>query len=260
VPLTFTLGGVPGAQTLYLAVQNGSLAAPVVNSLTLTTATIGSGGTVTGTVTLTSAAPTGGAVVTLSSSSNAAIVPSSVTVQAGATSATFTVTAGPVSAATSATITASYGGGSAQATLTVTPSSGGGNLPPFSEIIISATFPGATVSSGIRFAIEVLSLDGFQACSMSGSEILGIGSGYTYAAGFSGFTANGLTLTCTGFKPTGSEIVDFIGDIAQFSSASLTVTLTPQVISTSGTVTGSINLVSTLATISGSFSGTFTAQ
>jgi uncharacterized protein (TIGR03437 family) len=44
VPLTFTLGGVAGTQTLYLAVQNGSLAAPIVNSLTLATATIGSGG------------------------------------------------------------------------------------------------------------------------------------------------------------------------------------------------------------------------
>jgi hypothetical protein len=35
--------------------------------------------------------------------------------------------------------------------------------------------------------------------------------------------------------------------IAQITSESLTVTLTPQVVSTSGTVTGSINLVSTLA-------------
>lgn len=93
----------------------------------------------TGTVTLSSAAPAGGAVVTLSSSSNAAIVPSSVTVQAGATSATFTVTAGLVSAATPATITASYGGGSAQATLSVTASSGGGTLPQFFAITIGAT-------------------------------------------------------------------------------------------------------------------------
>jgi hypothetical protein len=48
--------------------------------------------------------------------------------------------------------------------------------------------------------------------------------------------------------------------IAQITSESLTVTLTPQVVSTSGTVTGSINLVSTLATISGSFTGTYTAH
>ena len=56
------------------------------------------------TVTLTSAAPTGGSVVTLASQSSAVTVPASVTVPAGATTASFTATINPVS------ITAQGGG------------------------------------------------------------------------------------------------------------------------------------------------------
>jgi hypothetical protein len=197
--------------------------------------------------------------VTLASSSTTATVPATVTVPAGSTSATFTVSTSTVSSNQAATITASYGGGSAQATLTVTASAGGGTLPQFTEIEITATFAGTTQTSGTHISINILSSDGIQECSVSGSAFASVTSYSEFGAAFTGFTANGLTLTCNGFNPTGSEIETSAG-MAQFSSASLTVTLNPQVISTSGTVTGSINLVSTIATISGSFSGTFIAQ
>ncbi len=82
------------------------------------------GNKATGTVTLTSAAPSGGAVVTLSSAnSSVAAVPVSVTVAAGASSVTFTVTTSAVTANTSVVITASYGGVTRTTTLTVTPAS-----------------------------------------------------------------------------------------------------------------------------------------
>lgn len=122
VPVTFALGGAPGAQTLYIAVQNGNTVSQV-QSLTLSPASVAGGGSVTGTVTLTAAAPTGGAVVALSSSSNAATVPATVTVPAGSTSAAFSFSTSSVSSNQTIAITATYGGGSAQATLTVT---GGG--------------------------------------------------------------------------------------------------------------------------------------
>ena len=200
-------------------------------------------------------------MVALSSSSSAATVPSMVMIAAGATSATFTVTVGSVSAATSVTITAGYQGSSASASLTVTAPSSGGTLPQFTSISISATISGTAQTSGTRLGIGFFALGGVQQCNVDGGLALGVASEYTFEAAFSGFTTSGLTLTCTGFTPTGSEILDDgNGDIAEFSSASLTVTLNPQVISTSGTVTGSINLVSTIATISGSFSGTYTAQ
>src|SRR5262249_22526968 len=63
---------------------------PSLSSLTLSPAAVLVGATATGTVTLTSAAPSGGAVVTLQGSMEGqVIVPSSVTVSAATTRATF---------------------------------------------------------------------------------------------------------------------------------------------------------------------------
>jgi hypothetical protein len=93
-----------------------------VSSHTLSPTSVTSGGTSTGTVTLSGPAGSAGAVVALSSShSGIASVPASVTVPAGASSATYTATAGTVTATSSATLTASLGGTSRAATLTVTP-------------------------------------------------------------------------------------------------------------------------------------------
>ena len=67
-----------------------------LSSLTLSQASVLSGGTVTGTVRLTSPAPAGGAVVTLQGSMEGeVIVPPSVTVPAGSISATFTTKTAP---------------------------------------------------------------------------------------------------------------------------------------------------------------------
>jgi hypothetical protein len=91
-----------------------------LSSLGLSPTSVAGGNSSTGTVTLTSAAPTGGASVALSSSNTAAAtVPASVTVPAGSTSATFTVSTSSVSSNTSSTVSASYGGVTQTATLTV---------------------------------------------------------------------------------------------------------------------------------------------
>lgn len=84
------------------------------------------GGTnVTGTVTLTSNAPTGGAVVALSSNNTAAAtVPANVTVAAGTKTATFPVTTFTVTTSTNVGITASLNSASATGTLTLNPASG----------------------------------------------------------------------------------------------------------------------------------------
>ena len=74
---------------------------PALTALTVNPTTVNSGGTATGTVTLASAAPTGGVAVNLGSNlPGAASVPASVTVPGGATSANFTVTAGYVALTT----------------------------------------------------------------------------------------------------------------------------------------------------------------
>jgi hypothetical protein len=69
---------------------------PSLSSLTLSSSTVVSGSTVTGTLRLTSAAPAGGAVVRLQGSMEGqVIVPQSVTIPAGSISATFTTAPAP---------------------------------------------------------------------------------------------------------------------------------------------------------------------
>ena len=94
---------------------------PRLSSLSLSETSVPGQASPTGTVTLTSAAPTGGAVVRLESSNvDAARVPSSVTVPAGATTATFAIATPTVATRVNVTITASYAGVERTATLTVT--------------------------------------------------------------------------------------------------------------------------------------------
>jgi hypothetical protein len=70
--------------------------APSLSSLNLSSSTVLSGNTVTGTLRLTSPAPAGGAVVTLQGSMEGeVIVPQSVTIPGGSISATFTTTPAP---------------------------------------------------------------------------------------------------------------------------------------------------------------------
>jgi len=92
-----------------------------LNGLSLAPTTLIGGVNSTGTVTLNTAAPTGGTIVNLTSSSTNAKVPATVTVAAGATSATFTVTTLTVSATTSATITGTLNSVSLTAALTINP-------------------------------------------------------------------------------------------------------------------------------------------
>ncbi len=94
-----------------------------LSTLTLNPTSVTGGSSSTGTVALTSAAPSGGAVVSLSSNSTGASVPASVTVGAGATTATFPITTSRVTASASATISAVYGGITRTATLTLNPPS-----------------------------------------------------------------------------------------------------------------------------------------
>ena len=131
------------------------------------------GNTAQGTVTLTSAAPSGGALVNLSSANpSVAAVPASVTVAAGATSVTFAVTTSTVTANTSVVITATYAGLSRTTTLTVTPASTGtGSLsaPALLSPAADARFsPGASiifdwtdVSGAASYTIQIDDSDTF---------------------------------------------------------------------------------------------------
>jgi hypothetical protein len=93
---------------------------PSISAVSLSPAVVTAGSSVTGTVTLAGAAPSGGAVVTLSSSDSSVTLPSTLTVSPGATSATFTITTGGVPSQTSVTISGTYNG-TLSAILTVNP-------------------------------------------------------------------------------------------------------------------------------------------
>ena len=94
------------AANLPLTVNPPASASPPVIGVTVSPASVSAGAASSGTVTLQSAAPTGGALVQLFSSNAAAGVPGTVTVPAGATTATFPIATTSVSADTTVTITA----------------------------------------------------------------------------------------------------------------------------------------------------------
>jgi hypothetical protein len=93
-----------------------------LSSVSVSPSSVTGGTGSTGTVSLTSAAPSGGAVVTLSSSNTAvASVPASVIVAAGSTSRTFAVSTLAVATTTPLAITAVHAGVTRTTTLTVSP-------------------------------------------------------------------------------------------------------------------------------------------
>jgi hypothetical protein len=96
---------------LVASIAQAAASSASLSSLTLSPIDIVGGNSATGTVTLTSAAPSGGFVVSLSSDNTAAAtVPASVTVPAGSTRARFTVSTKKVTNAQSANIIGTVGG------------------------------------------------------------------------------------------------------------------------------------------------------
>ena len=117
----YTLVTVSGTYGATRAITFGVSVLPILQSVTLTPASVWGGDSAIGTIMLNGPAPAGGAVIMLSSSNtSAAQVPASVTVAANATTATFAVTTSPVAAKTSATISVTHGN-SRSASLTVKP-------------------------------------------------------------------------------------------------------------------------------------------
>lgn len=124
---TFTVTGVAAGTASVTASLNGSSSQSpaltvvriALSGISLSASSVVGGNSVTGTATLTAAAPAGGAVVTLTAG-DPLTVPASVTVAAGATSATFNVATRLVGGTIAGTVTAAYGGASASAGLSVT--------------------------------------------------------------------------------------------------------------------------------------------
>lgn len=94
---------------------------PQISQIQLNPQTVGGTATSTGTVDLSTAAPTGGLKVKLTSNSKTAQVPATLVVPEGSRTATFSVTTANVAAPTEAQITGKSGSSSASAALTIDP-------------------------------------------------------------------------------------------------------------------------------------------
>ncbi len=164
VTLTGTYNGTSRTSTLTVTPVPAPSPPVSLNTLALNPGSVTGGGTSQGSVTLTSAAPTGGAVVSLSSDAAVATVPASVTVAAGASSATFTATTASVAASTAATISAVLAGVTRTAVLTVNPP--GANM----TLTVSASGrSGERITSspaGINVAVGSTQLASFAAISV----------------------------------------------------------------------------------------------
>ena len=197
---------------------SGSTASVSLSSLALNPTSVVGGNSSTGTVTLSSAAPTGGAQVALSSSNTTvARVPASVTVTAGATSATFTVTTSAVSASTAVTISAAYGGVTRSASLTVGPA------PVPAPTLSSLTLSPTSVIGGIQPSRGTVTLT---APALAGGVLVSLSS-----------SSGAASVPSSVFLPAGT------------SSASFTVNTSIVLVSTSATISAHYNGVTRSATL-----------
>ena len=204
---------------------------PAPSVLALSPTSITNGGTSTGTVTLSSPAPTNGAAVTLTSSNPAAAtVPASVTVVAGQTSATFAVTGKSVTSTTAVTITAAYNGVSQTASLTVT-------VPPPVLTSIAVSPASASVATGGTQQFTAVAKDQNGAALSSQPNFTwsvvsgGVGSISTAGLYSAGSSAGSATVTATSGSVSGTAAVTVtaaspgVTDLAVYTTGSGRVTL-----------------------------------
>jgi hypothetical protein len=144
-----------------------AITAPVLNNLAFIPTSVTGGTPSVGTVTLSSAAPTGGLVVALSSNNTAVgTVPATVTVLAGATTATFNLTTVPIQTNATVTVSAVVNGVTLTAPVTV-------NAPN----VLSLTFAPANVVGG-NPTTATLTLNG---PAPTGGYVVSITSGDAHA-------------------------------------------------------------------------------
>jgi hypothetical protein len=201
-------------------------------------ATIGS----TGTITLTSPAPTGGWTVNLQSFSSYIVVPASLQVPAGATTATFPITTNQPPATFVGTITASATASAHSATLTV-----------YGNYITGLTLSPTSVLGGVGSTGTVkLYLPGnsggwkvnlsTQFGSVKVPSSVTVPTGATTASFAITTTATTVSTTCGIFAEDGTSAQDATLTLQGDSLKSMTVN--PGTISASQTATGTITLVS----------------
>ena len=226
VTISVSAGGVTKSAVLTVNPQAAAL-----SSLVVSPASVAGGSGSTGTVTLTSAAPSGGALVSLSSGNAAAQVPSSVTIPAGASSAGFAITTSAVAANTGVSITSSYSGTTRSATLTVTSASA-----PAPATLQSVTLTPSTVTGGASSQGRVT----LSAAAPSGGAVVSLSSNQGAARVPASVTVNAgstsATFTVTTTAVTASTAAA-ISAVYSGVTRSATLTVSPQAAAGTATLT-----------------------
>jgi hypothetical protein len=142
---TVTIGATLTGVTVTAPVTITNSSGPDPSTVRLNPSTVVGGQTTTGTVTLTTAAGTGGVVVSLFSYAPVT-VPPSVTVPAGQTSASFTISTAPVTFGTVVGVTAAVGCVAQMASLIVTTAPA--DPTPTSLVVSPSTVAGGTTAQG----------------------------------------------------------------------------------------------------------------
>ncbi|HEY6193549.1 MAG TPA: hypothetical protein VI504_00765 [Candidatus Eisenbacteria bacterium] len=186
--------------------QNG-LPNAALSSVSLAPASVTGGASSAGTVTLTSAAPSGGLVVKLASNRAGVSVPGQITVAAGATSGGFTVTTSTVTATTSASISANLGGVTVSATLTIT---AGGVAPPPPPVAVN----------------PCTSLTGLSATVVNATASVPQFRATRLRVEISGDTPTGTINTLGGCAPVAAPAVSFISGTGSLTRGGASVTAT----------------------------------
>ncbi len=172
----------PSGSLFAYAASSGAVAVvsnlSYVSALKLSASTVTAGNPLTGSLTLSEAAPAGGEIVSLTSSSKAASVPASVTVTAGATSATFAVsTLASLSSNVAVNITASSNGSSQVAALAVNAETVSGLSLSLSSVTAGSSVTGTVTLAHPAPAVGVTVTLGGQATGASYPTSITIGSG-----------------------------------------------------------------------------------
>lgn len=239
---------IGGDGTVYIGDSAGNLyalgAAFYPTGLSFSPNPVVGGNTVTGTVTIAQAAPSGGIEVSLVSSNpfGAVLSSSTVLVPAGATAATFSVTVLPATSTWTATITASVGSKSLSSTLTVDP-------PSLDFLTLTSTsVQGGTPVTG-KVALNGLGSPLGTPVNLSSNTPSAVVPSFVVVA--SNAESANFTVTTSGVDSTTTASIT-----AQLGAASLTIKLqiTPPVLQSltvaPSTVTGGANATGTV-TLSG---------
>jgi len=232
VRISVTGGGVTRFADLTVNPSGTPPPPATLSAFSVSPTSVAGGSSALGTVTLPSAAPSGGTVVTLASNQpGAASVPASVTVPAGATSATFTITTFP-SAGTTVQLSARLVDSILFAAIGVNPAA---QTAALSAVTVSpATVAGGTSSIG-TVTLSAAAPSGGMVVSLSGNSTAATTpASVTVAAGHT--SANFTIATTSVTASTQATITAAAGGVTR--TASLTVTPPGQALTLTVTATG----------------------